>query len=75
MNRRRWLASLGGLLAASSVPESSSAEAGRPQQSPAKAGEITLSEFQPKSMLRVAETNVPRARFPVVDVHTHLSWT
>ncbi|MGH9721879.1 MAG: amidohydrolase family protein, partial [Bryobacteraceae bacterium] len=26
-------------------------------------------------MLHVAETQVPRARFPVIDFHTHLSWS
>jgi len=25
-------------------------------------------------MLHVPETKVPRARFPVIDIHTHLSW-
>ena len=25
-------------------------------------------------MLHVPETRVPRARFPVIDIHTHLSW-
>ena len=36
---------------------------------------ITLPEYQPKSMLHVLETRVERARFPVIDIHTHLSWT
>jgi hypothetical protein len=35
---------------------------------------LDLSDFQPKSMLHVPETKVPRARFPVIDVHTHLSF-
>ncbi|MBI2680317.1 MAG: amidohydrolase family protein [Candidatus Solibacter usitatus] len=35
-------------------------------------GAITLPEFQPKSTLRVAEHPVDRAKFPVIDVHTHL---
>ncbi len=35
-------------------------------------GAIALPEFQPKSMLHVAEHPVARAKFPVVDVHTHL---
>jgi hypothetical protein len=38
----------------------------------AAGGAITLPEFEPKSTLRVKETPVPRARFPVIDVHTHL---
>jgi predicted TIM-barrel fold metal-dependent hydrolase len=36
---------------------------------------LVLKDFQPKSMLHAKETSVPRARFPVIDVHSHLSWT
>lgn len=36
---------------------------------------LNLGEFQPKSMLRVPETKVDRARYPVIDVHTHLSFS
>ena len=35
---------------------------------------MDLSEYQPKSMLTVHETKVERARFPVIDIHTHLTW-
>jgi predicted TIM-barrel fold metal-dependent hydrolase len=35
---------------------------------------LDLSEFQPKSMLQVKETKVDRARYPLIDIHTHLSW-
>jgi predicted TIM-barrel fold metal-dependent hydrolase len=38
-------------------------------------GPIALKDFQPKSMLHVKKTRVERARFPVIDVHSHLSWT
>ena len=34
----------------------------------------TSSDFQPRSMLHVPETSVPRARFPVIDIHTHLTF-
>jgi predicted TIM-barrel fold metal-dependent hydrolase len=36
------------------------------------AGGITLREFEPKSTLRVAEHPVKRAKYPVIDVHTHV---
>ncbi len=36
---------------------------------------LALKDYQPKSMLHVPETLVPRSRFPVIDFHTHLSWT
>ena len=35
---------------------------------------IPLEDFRPKSMLHVPETRVERAAFPVIDIHTHLSW-
>ena len=35
---------------------------------------LDISEFEPKSMLQVKETKVARARHPLIDIHTHLSW-
>ncbi len=35
---------------------------------------LALVDFQPRSMLTVPETRVERSRFPVIDVHTHLSF-
>lgn len=35
---------------------------------------LDLSDFEPRSMLHVKETEVERARFPVIDIHTHLSF-
>jgi predicted TIM-barrel fold metal-dependent hydrolase len=35
------------------------------------AGQLLLRDFKPESMLRVTETKVDRARFPVIDVHNH----
>jgi len=34
-----------------------------------------LHEFQPRSTLVVPQTRVDKPRFPVIDVHTHLSWS
>jgi predicted TIM-barrel fold metal-dependent hydrolase len=47
-------------------------QAGNPPQ-PIKRERLALEDFQPKSMLHVAETKVMRSRFPVIDVHTHLT--
>jgi predicted TIM-barrel fold metal-dependent hydrolase len=41
------------------------------QQAPA-AG-LPLEQYQPKSMLHVPETHVPRSRFPLIDFHTHIT--
>src|SRR5215213_9209046 len=35
---------------------------------------LALVDYEPKSMLHVPETKVPRSRFPLIDFHTHLSW-
>jgi hypothetical protein len=74
LNRRRWLESLGLLAAAGSIPVP---KAAAQLTSPEGAGKmkLDLSEFQPKSMLHVPETKVPRAKYPVIDIHTHLSIT
>ncbi len=36
---------------------------------------LDLPDYQPRSMLRAHETQVPRARFPALDFHTHLAWS
>ncbi|HVN03299.1 MAG TPA: amidohydrolase family protein [Bryobacteraceae bacterium] len=38
-----------------------------------KPASLALEDFEPKSMLVVPEHPVDRAKFPVVDVHTHVS--
>lgn len=43
------------------------------QRTPARTPPLPLVEFEPKSMLHVDETRVERARFPVIDIHTHIS--
>jgi predicted TIM-barrel fold metal-dependent hydrolase len=70
MNRRNCLASLAGI--ATTAQAQQKAEMKKP--APAKT-RLPLEEFEPKSMLHVPETRVPRSRFPVIDVHTHLSFS
>jgi predicted TIM-barrel fold metal-dependent hydrolase len=36
---------------------------------------LDLSQFEPKSQLSTKTTAVERARFPVIDIHTHLSFS
>lgn len=36
---------------------------------------LDLKDFQPRSMLDVPVTRVPRAKFPVIDFHTHLGFS
>jgi len=71
IGRRRLLESAGALLVASRLPASSII---LPTDTPDRAGKpLQLTDFQPRSMLHVPETKVPRSRYPIIDVHTHLS--
>jgi predicted TIM-barrel fold metal-dependent hydrolase len=74
ISRRQWLGSVGATIATGALTDRSP---GYTQvRSPQGAGKmkLDLAEFQPKSMLHVPETMVSRARYPVIDVHTHLSF-
>lgn len=75
-NRRQWLQGIGctalagGAAArADSTAQPASASAPQPAARP-----LELLRFQPKSMLHVPVTKVERARFPVIDVHVHISF-
>ena len=80
ISRREWLARLaagaGGMVVGlpgfeDSLPRRAPLA---PPQTPAPPdAPLALKDFQPKSMLRVAEHKIARAKFPVIDVHTHLS--
>lgn len=76
INRRQWLRTLGLALGASAhrgtaLPIPANEE---PHSQPAaETPPLPLAEYEPKSKLHVNETHVERARFPVVDVHTHIT--
>lgn len=50
-----------------------------PEASPAEpapaACPLPLAAYRPRSTLRVPEHRVRRPRFPVIDIHSHLSWS
>jgi predicted TIM-barrel fold metal-dependent hydrolase len=60
----------GGLPLAAASPREDAGDA------PAARGDggLLLKDFEPRSMLHVKETRVERARFPVIDAHTHLTF-
>ena len=66
MNRRQLLtaAAGGAALPLAAAPQN-------PIQSQPAA--LPVEEFLPKSMLHAAETHVARARYPVIDFHTHIT--
>src|SRR5712664_4818117 len=72
IGRRSLFQSVSSFLLASKMPASAAA---LPSAKPGNAGKpLQLADFQPRSMLHVPETKVPRSRYPVIDIHTHLSF-
>lgn len=66
-SRRGFLATATGAAALTG----SCSPAAQPPEKPKKVT-LALEDFQPKSMLKVAQHPVNRAKFPVIDVHTHI---
>lgn len=71
MNRRQWLYGAGVVAGASQL--SLGAAGMRQKENPPKPKPLDLSQYEPKSMLRVRESHVERAKFPLIDFHTHIS--
>jgi predicted TIM-barrel fold metal-dependent hydrolase len=72
IDRRGWLTTFG--FGAVSVAVASSARVEEPT-CPLGDVSLRLQDFRPRSMLHVKETHVPTPRFPVIDVHTHFTFT
>jgi predicted TIM-barrel fold metal-dependent hydrolase len=71
INRRQWLYGAGLIagagqlgVASASVPAQESTDQPKP---------LDLSHYEPKSMLHVHESHVARAKFSLIDFHTHIS--
>src|SRR5580700_6292403 len=67
-SRRGFLQGTAGTAALAATPASSQTPA-QPSATP----KLALEDFQPRSMLVVPEHPIERARYPVIDVHTHVS--
>jgi predicted TIM-barrel fold metal-dependent hydrolase len=72
MNRRQWLSTVAAIGPAAAATSRQARPGAAAQAQPAV---LELKDFQPRSMLTVPETSVPRARFPVIDFHTHLGFS
>jgi predicted TIM-barrel fold metal-dependent hydrolase len=72
MNRRQWLttASAGSLGGMALRGNEAAHDELKPDPKP-----LDLSQYEPRSMLHAKETAVERARYPVIDIHTHLSFS
>lgn len=78
ISRRKWLHALGLSLGASAHTGAvfAMAEAGQETPQPNSPGQrLALADYEPKSMLQVRQTRVERSRFPVIDIHTHISFS
>jgi predicted TIM-barrel fold metal-dependent hydrolase len=75
--RRGWLsaaaAGMVGAVASGNAAAPDGAESATQRATGAQKATLPLTEFEPRSMLHVTETRVPRAKFPVIDIHTHVS--
>ena len=72
INRRQWLCGMS--IMASAAAQPGGVFAASKEETQKTAGHsLSLAEFSPKSMLQVPETHVARARFPVIDFHTHIT--
>jgi predicted TIM-barrel fold metal-dependent hydrolase len=72
MNRRQLLCTTGLGLMGSAVAQARVLPT--PSSDPkSQSNSLSLAEYEPKSMLQVRETHVERARFPVIDIHTHIT--
>jgi predicted TIM-barrel fold metal-dependent hydrolase len=76
LQRREWLKSAGlGALGAVGMARPVSAGPREEKRSCPTAGEdLLLEDFRPRSMLHVPETRVETPRFPVIDIHTHMTF-
>jgi predicted TIM-barrel fold metal-dependent hydrolase len=70
INRRQWLYGVGAIAGAGMQVGALAAETPESQPAPKP---LDLSQYEPKSMLQVHESQVERAKFPVIDFHTHIS--
>jgi predicted TIM-barrel fold metal-dependent hydrolase len=72
INRRQWLYGMG-LMAGAAAQPSGALASTKDKSQKLKRHPLDLSEFSPKSMLQVHESRIERARFPVIDFHTHIT--
>ncbi|MGB8064481.1 MAG: amidohydrolase family protein [Candidatus Sulfotelmatobacter sp.] len=72
INRRQWLYGVGVIAGAAAQPGAGfgmdNQESPKIQHRP-----LDLQDFEPKSMLQVHESRIERAKFPVLDFHTHIT--
>jgi predicted TIM-barrel fold metal-dependent hydrolase len=71
MNRRQWLYGAGLVAGVSQIGFSGATSSTEESANTPKP--LDLSQYEPKSMLHVHESQIERAKFPLIDFHTHIS--
>ncbi len=72
INRRQWLYGVGVMAGAAVRPGDGFGKNNQEtQKTPHRS--LDLQDFEPKSMLQVQESRIERAKFPVLDFHTHIA--
>jgi predicted TIM-barrel fold metal-dependent hydrolase len=61
-------------LVTASLATSALAQTKRVRRQSKGSASLPLTDYEPQSMLHVPATHIERARFPVIDFHTHLSY-
>ncbi len=80
ISRRAMLATTGLGVLSAGVPAAWGGGVGEPRTGEQESGDprggaLPLEEYQPESMLQVKEAHVSRARYPVIDFHTHITFS
>ena len=71
LRRREWLKTLAGAsVGAFGLPLANRTHAQTTRPDKRVQPPLALKDYQPRSMLHVPETHVPRSRFPNIDFHT-----
>ena len=70
ISRRQWLYGMGLVAGAGVQAGSAISVVANDTTTPAP---LELSQYEPKSMLRVHESHIERSKFPNIDFHTHIS--
>ena len=73
LNRRQSLAMLSGAAIGLPKPRAQGRASahGAPPEAEATPDKLLLKDYRPKSIYRIPETKVDRAKYPVIDCHTH----
>jgi len=72
MNRRRWMM-LSGAAFVRRAGTAGPQQPGGPNPSPVQVtpDKLLLKDYRPRSIYKVPQTEVPKAKYPIIDVHNH----